>query len=276
MVFLWLILGDYGLCGNTINECGLSFWACRPDYGKCGGPEPIPPIGSYPPIDPAKEAPVITHCTKPGQFALTFDDGIYMYTNKLLDLLAEKGVKVTFFINAYKTGDISKEPYRSVLKRMKSEGHHIASHTYDHLDLRKLDIDGIWAQMRRNDKVFKSIVGVMPTFMRPPFGNTNELVRQALGSWGYSIIWNNIFSGDHLYRDATNAIELMRAEYDKYWTGSSPSNSSFIGLQHDHIQVTVEQWVPYIIDIIRSKGYKLVTVGECLEIPENRWYREDI
>jgi peptidoglycan/xylan/chitin deacetylase (PgdA/CDA1 family) len=142
---------------------------------------------------------MITKCNRAGVFALTFDDGVYKYTDALLDTLKAKNVTATFFVNGYKTGDITKEPYRSVLKRMHNEGHHIGSHTYDHPDLSKLNIDGIYAQMQRNEVVFKDVLGFTPTFMRPPFGNTNTLVRQALGSWGFKIVWNNIFSQDHMF-----------------------------------------------------------------------------
>lgn len=42
---------------------------------------------------------IITACTVPGTFALTFDDGPYIYTSELLDILANNGVKATFFLN---------------------------------------------------------------------------------------------------------------------------------------------------------------------------------
>jgi hypothetical protein len=35
-------------------------------------------------------------CTKPGQIAMTYDDGPYIYTNELLDLFASYNFKATF------------------------------------------------------------------------------------------------------------------------------------------------------------------------------------
>ena len=72
-------------------------------------------------------------------------------------------VKATFFINAYKTGDITVEPYKSVLQRMYSSGHHIASHTYDHFDLATLNVDEVWAQMYKNDVAIKQVIGKRPS-----------------------------------------------------------------------------------------------------------------
>ena len=42
---------------------------------------------------------IIEHCTVPGVVALTFDDGPFIYTNHILDLLDEYCAKATFFIN---------------------------------------------------------------------------------------------------------------------------------------------------------------------------------
>lgn len=49
---------------------------------------------------------IITACTVAGDFALTFDDGPYAYTAELLDLLANNGVKATFFLNGQNWGSI--------------------------------------------------------------------------------------------------------------------------------------------------------------------------
>lgn len=42
---------------------------------------------------------VITQCTQPGTFALTFDDGVYDYENTISNNLVQNGGKGTFFIN---------------------------------------------------------------------------------------------------------------------------------------------------------------------------------
>lgn len=49
---------------------------------------------------------VITACTVPGVFALTFDDGPFAYTSELLDILTKNGVNATFFLNGANFGSI--------------------------------------------------------------------------------------------------------------------------------------------------------------------------
>ena len=68
------------------------------------------------------------------KIALTFDDGPHpVYTPVLLDGLAKREVKVTFFI----TGE-NAEACPELIKRMQEEGHLIGNHTYSHPDMSKI------------------------------------------------------------------------------------------------------------------------------------------
>jgi peptidoglycan/xylan/chitin deacetylase (PgdA/CDA1 family) len=213
-------------------------------------------------------AKVHTTCSRPGLFALTFDDGIFDYTNKLLDILSFNQVKATFFVNGYKTGDLTVEPYRSVLLRMYREGHQIASHTYDHFNLAKLNTDGVYSQMKKNDIALKQVLGVEPVYMRPPFGSYNSDTLTALGSWGYKVIWINLSN-----RDASNSsFEAMKLAVDPILANSNPLSSSFISLQHDSIPTSVEPWTQYLIDQVQRKGFRFVTTAECIG-DSGPWYR---
>lgn len=73
--------------------------------------------------------PTFTRCTKPGLIALTFDDGEYIYTAELLNLLRARGVKASFFINGANRADMTVAPYPDTLRTAKGDGHFIGSHT---------------------------------------------------------------------------------------------------------------------------------------------------
>ena len=66
--------------------------------------------------------------------ALTFDDGPDAdgHTDKVLDALKAAGVKATFYVNGNNYCDASAPPCSTTVARIKSEGHVIASHTFDH------------------------------------------------------------------------------------------------------------------------------------------------
>src|SRR5438874_7006796 len=60
--------------------------------------------------------------------ALTFDDGPHPeHTPRLLDVLAEHGLKATFFVVGQQA-----ERYPHVIRRMAREGHDVGNHTFHH------------------------------------------------------------------------------------------------------------------------------------------------
>ena len=58
---------------------------------------------------------------------LTFDDGPSEHTDKILDILKEKGVKATFFVVG-KEGKAARKRYKRILE----EGHSMGMHSYSH------------------------------------------------------------------------------------------------------------------------------------------------
>ena len=93
-----------GSCGNDISYCGISFYYCQSGYGKCSiedASNPVPAAGSYPPVSGGAN-PLRLNCVTPGDFALSFDDGVATaFDPELLSVLSSNGVTATFFINGY-------------------------------------------------------------------------------------------------------------------------------------------------------------------------------
>jgi peptidoglycan/xylan/chitin deacetylase (PgdA/CDA1 family) len=230
-----------------------------------------------PSASPLKDS-IVTQCNRPGVFALTFDDGPSSYTNELLDILKKNNVSATFFINGNNVvGDITKEPYPTIIKRMVAEGHHIASHTYSHKDLITLTPDGVKDEMVKNDNAIKTILGVRPKYMRIPFGSYNDATLTTLSSLDYKIIWLNVDSLDFDHVGKPDFVKSNQASYDLGMSGSSPQTSSFISLQHDIHADTVRLWTQVAIDTVKAKGYQFVTVGDCIGEPDRaNWYREPL
>ncbi|KAG0273925.1 hypothetical protein BGZ95_010266 [Linnemannia exigua] len=209
-----------------------------------------------------KRGGIITSCKVPGTIALTFDDGPYMYTNHLLDTLKERGVKATFFVNGHNVGDIYQ--YDWVVKRAYREGHQIASHTWAHADLATLSYDQINTQMVQLDNALKSIIGVRPVYMRPPYGNLNSAATEYLNDHGYKIVKWRVDTNDWAH---PNDVDQS---FDAYKHAGGPG---FIALQHDTYESTVNDLVPRAIDYAKSRGWDIVTVGECLGVSQDSWYR---
>ncbi|CAG8618267.1 6612_t:CDS:2 [Scutellospora calospora] len=202
----------------------------------------------------------ITTCSKSGVVALTFDDGPGPYTNILLDYLSKKKIKATFFV----VGITIKE-YPDVLKRIFRDGHQIGLHTNTHPHLNELSYEQQKDEIIQVNNTIYEVVGVVPNYMRPPFGECNEHCGELMKSLGLTVTQWNLDSGDWRY-------ELLTSEEQRYRILNNilskllPSNSkidSFITLQHDTYRYSVEI-VPKIVEEFEKKGYAFKTVAECL------------
>ncbi|KAK7947117.1 family 4 carbohydrate esterase [Apiospora aurea] len=226
---------------------------------------PRPQIGSLPyGVD-------ITTCNLPSKVAITFDDGPSPYTPTLLDILDRNNVKATFFVvGSNGNGVISDEStgMPATLRRMHAAGHHIGSHTWTHADLSTLTTEQRRAEVENNEAAIAAVLGLVPTYLRPPYTSCDAGCMADLGSFGYHVADYNV---DTL--DWEGDYDRARSIYSSALGGADPNTSSFISLEHDIHERTVNELAQFLIDTARQDGYQLVTMGECLGDPDSNWYR---
>ncbi|KAJ2928718.1 hypothetical protein H1R20_g8367, partial [Candolleomyces eurysporus] len=232
-------------------------------------------------LDKRAKAQVFRSCTVPNTVALTFDDGPYSFGNDLVNMLNAAGVKGTFFLSTFyhslsasTTADtlvrsdwvdgnnwacIYNEDMSRNIKHAFDTGHQIASHTWSHKDLRTLSWDQLHDEMWRVEQAIQRITGAMPAFVRPPFGDYNDLVLEAAGARGQTIANWDFDSEDG--KSAT--VARQKGLYDAV-VAAHPS--SILSLQHEVHQTSVYEVLPYAIEKLKGAGYRFVTVSECLNI----------
>ncbi|UKZ51156.1 hypothetical protein TrVGV298_004912 [Trichoderma virens] len=271
---------EFGHCGTTSPYCSGS--QCQLDYSdtcdtQIGPPGESTEYISRPFSGDVPYAETITQCDSPGLVALTFDDGPYEFTNQLLDVLDEYNVKATFFIAGKNRGkgriDDESTPWPDILRRMRKAGHQLASHTWTHRNLNGVSMKIQRTEMIYNEMAFRNILGFVPTYMRPPFleCSMSSGCIETMEDLGYHIISTNLDTKDYENDDPV----LIQKSKDKFSSMQSPDESShsYIVLAHDVHYQTVITLTKYMIETSRSRGYKLVTVGECLGDPSENWYR---
>lgn len=196
ILFLTLNSGTtYEYCSGP--ACQLNYGdfcdANRPPSGSSTKDVPRPKIGNL-----TYGADGIYRCTSTNVVALTFDDGPYIYTSDLLDILDKYEAKATFFINGNNLGkgaiDNASTGYPQILKRMYDAGHQLASHTWTHQNLSNLTTQQREDQMIFNEMAFRNIFGFFPTYMRPPYSQANHGANDTMADLGYHIIYFNIDS----------------------------------------------------------------------------------
>lgn len=114
---------------------------------------------------------------------LTFDDGPFPETTpKVLDLLAQYGVRSTFFvIGRYLDGnDDRARSSREVLKQIADRGHLIGNHTHDHALLTAIPHTQVLEQIDRGAASIERVTGKRPLLFRPPFGELDDFGQDAV------------------------------------------------------------------------------------------------
>jgi peptidoglycan/xylan/chitin deacetylase (PgdA/CDA1 family) len=204
-------------------------------------------------------AQVITKCTVPKTAAFTFDDGPYEYIQDISKALTDVGGKGTFFWNGDNYGCIYEEEDVERVKFAYGQGHMVASHTWAHKDLTTLSAEDINSEMSRVEDALDRIIGVRPAFTRPPYGNYNDLVRKVAHSRGQKLVTWDFDSGD----STGSTPAQSKKAYDKL---AKMHPSTVLALNHETYETTAHDVLPYAIKLLVGKGYKLVTLAECLGV----------
>ncbi|OAL30048.1 hypothetical protein AYO20_08952 [Fonsecaea nubica] len=218
----------------------------------------------------------IRNCYVPKTIALTYDDGPSQNTDELLDILDEAGAKATFFITGNSNGkgpiDTTRK-WTDVIKRMVLEGHQIASHTWSHDNMDEMGSQARRLDMAQNERALANILGKYPAYMRPPYlqcsNHTGCL--SDMRDLGYHVISYAFDSGDWMDPDNFTA---MTERVDQALESGDEQGSRMLLIQHDTVRTSAIDLTKYILDVVSQRGWKAVTVGECLDDNPERWYRD--
>ena len=178
--------------------------------------------------------------------ALTFDDGPDGNTTpQALDILAKYKIKATFFVQGKNIAG-----NEALLKRMKSEGHEVGNHSWNHPVLTKLSLEDAKKQITDTETAITSVLGKSSKLMRPPYGAVSDDIRNSLD---LSFIMWDVDSMDWKSKnEAAILTEIQR----------QATNGSII-LMHDIHQTSVNS-LPKVIEYLQGQGYSFVTVSELL------------
>ena len=183
------------------------------------------------------------------EIALTFDDGPHTaYTPRLLAILKQYDVKATFFV----VGEQA-EKYPELVQAEEAAGDSIGNHTYDHVSLVKIPEDYVSTEIKACGEVIHSITDKTPHLFRPPGGVYDPRIAETSEALGYTtVLWTDD-PGD--YASPGTDVILSRT--------LGKASSGGIILLHDGIQQTIDV-LPRIIQTLKSRGYKFVTVDQML------------
>jgi peptidoglycan/xylan/chitin deacetylase (PgdA/CDA1 family) len=208
-------------------------------------------VSSVPSAAPSPAPATYSSCHVDGPYiAMTFDDGPSpANTTRLLDILKQRNIKVTFFMIG---PNVVAHP--EIARRALAEGHEIGNHSWTHPQLSKLSDQRVAEEITKTQEAIKNACGFTPTLLRPPYGAITKRQREWIEKqFGLNVI---LWSVDPLDWKRPGASVITQRIL-------SDAQSGAIILSHDIHQQTVDA-MPATLDALLAKGYKFVTVSQLI------------
>lgn len=172
---------------------------------------------------------------------LTFDDGPSKYTGKLLDILDEYDVKVTFFVtNQFPT-------YQKYIKEAYQKGHSIGIHTYSHNFNIYRSVDAYFNDLNKMNEVIKQQTGEYSKILRFPGGSSNTISKQYQKGIMKTLA-NEVEARGYSYFD----WNLGSGDTDGLTSSSAVSNRVIKNLGNKTRMVLMHDIKSYSVDAVRS------------------------
>jgi cellulose synthase/poly-beta-1,6-N-acetylglucosamine synthase-like glycosyltransferase/spore germination protein YaaH/peptidoglycan/xylan/chitin deacetylase (PgdA/CDA1 family) len=198
----------------------------------------------------------------PGWVALTFDDGPdRRWTGKILDILEAKHAPATFFVIGQ-----NMQAAPGLIKREIADGDMVGNHTWTHPNIAATPLTQTDLEINTTQRLFSVLTGRSMRFFRPPyFGDAEPSTPSEVEplkiaqNLGYLIVGLRIDPDDWQKPPAQTIIDKTMTRL----ADTSPTGGQIV-LLHDSggdRSHTVEA-LPGLIDAIRAKGYRLVTVDQ--------------
>ena len=181
--------------------------------------------------------------------ALTFDDGPSgRFTRALLDGLAERNVKATFFLCGYRI-----RQYPELAQRIAEEGHEVGCHGFSHDSMATMSRRDIYEEIQSTLALLPE--GSRVKLLRPPGGCCSESVAQVAQALKMPIVQWSVDPKDWATNDRDKVVQRV---LDRVCDGD-------IILMHDMSDSSVDAALA-IIDRLEEAGYRFVTVSELADL----------
>jgi peptidoglycan-N-acetylglucosamine deacetylase len=183
---------------------------------------------------------------EPGEVVLTFDDGpVPRSTRPILAALAAQCTRATFFM----VGEMAAE-HAEVVREVAEQGHTIGTHTWSHLNLKRLPDDKMKQQIEAAFTAVEKAAGVpIAPFFRYPYLSSSDTTVAYLQSRNIAQFAIDIDSFDWRSRNAQSVVQRVMSTLEQHGRG--------IILLHDIFPSTATA-VPALLKALKAKDYKVV------------------
>ncbi|KAG9065128.1 chitin deacetylase [Linnemannia hyalina] len=260
----WVKEIDWSKVPNIPVAQGL---ADAPRFPNCPPDDQVNPDHCWWSCDGCLEPEDVVSCPTEGHWGLTYDDGPSVASKALVQYLDERSLSATFFIVGSRVLE-----YPDILKEQVASGHHIAMHTWSHGGLTTLTNEEIVAEIKWTEKIIRDVTGLTMKYVRPPYGDCDNRVREILRQMGYiNVIWSQGWDTNDWRLPlqtikAPEIISTFQNALDNVALVKSRETGALEGpitLEHDLTLQTVDL-SKSIISIGMAKGLKPMNLAQCL------------
>ena len=213
--------------------------------------------------------------------AFTFDGGSDdAHTREILQILRDNHLHCTLFL----TGRFM-ERHPELVQQMIADGHEIGNHTYDHPHLttfaenhRQQTRDGVTRdfvqkELLKTDSTFFALTGQhLKPFWRAPFGEFNRRILQWAAEAGYlHIHWSPRFDTYDWVTDRSSRLYRTPEQVFRHFVHLDETRphglNGAIVLMHlgsHRDNQNIYETLPKLIQELRRRGYRLVTISKLL------------
>jgi peptidoglycan-N-acetylglucosamine deacetylase len=190
----------------------------------------------------------------PGEVVLTFDDGpMPRSTRPILAALAAQCTRATFFM----VGEMAAE-HADVVREVAEQGHTIGTHTWSHLNLKRLPDDKMKLQIEAAFTAVEKAAGMpIAPFFRYPYLSSSDTTVAYLQSRNIAQFAIDIDSYDWRSRNAPSVVQRVMSTLEQRGRG--------IILLHDIFPSTATA-VPTLLKALKAKGYKVVHLRPAVAV----------
>ncbi|KAK4125441.1 carbohydrate esterase family 4 protein [Parathielavia appendiculata] len=207
-------------------------------------------------------------CTRPNSFAFAIDDGDPKYAQRVMDIINQADIPVTFFTVGLPLLDKS-NGLADMYKEMAARGHQIALHSYTHPKMEGLpDTAAIDWEYNNDIGAVRQVFGdgiIHTNYFRPPFGTEGARMRQRLAAAlqdanPYIVQWS-IDVEDWIWAESDTPVKQLDAFKRDLAMGGN------LLVMHYLYNSTVEL-LPEFIRLARATGKTLMRVDQCMGDPK--------
>ncbi|KAK3823493.1 MAG: hypothetical protein J3Q66DRAFT_279029 [Benniella sp.] len=232
-------------------------WSQVPNIPVAEGLPDVPHFPKCPPDEPLDRSTCwwscagcvapedVVTCPDKNSWGLTYDDGPSLATKDMMKYLEDNKLTATFFIVESRVLE-----YPDILKEQIAQGHH-------HIAMHSKCVDGgkenIVAEIRWSEKIIRDVTGLTMKYVRPPYGDTDNRVREILRQMGYTTVqeWEILQSFD---------THLSARDNIKSSVGL-PGGP--VTLEHDLNNATI-RLSQRLIPMAMGKGLNPMSLAHCL------------